>query len=209
MNPDPLDNLWRSASNQPDTDDTRPARFFLRQLRRRRLAQGIWLLWTFLALSAVTGLAAIQFLRDSGAAMAGQTMLWPLLILPWAAALRLGWRFCREAPGRFDPSLPLPEILKAAEAGNAAERWRLRLIGGLLLVFLPITAGAIWQLHESGKASATEAWSLATFLGLALTGSGAFVGLRYRWRLLPEKRQIAALQNDLPAPENPVAGPTH
>lgn len=200
MNTDPLNELWNSGANQPDGEAAqRLASHFAGRLRRRRRLQAWWLGWTLFALAAVTILALTQLARQGASAFAGQWALLPLLALPWFVALRFLRVFFRADAGAAKSSLPLRAALVAAQASNLAERRRLSIIGGLLVVMLPVVALSVWQLHVGGKASVDQAWSMAlvfgAFLALGVTG----VVVRYRRFVLPEKRTIEALRRDLEA----------
>ncbi|HEY0943786.1 MAG TPA: hypothetical protein VGD81_00905, partial [Opitutaceae bacterium] len=135
-------------------------------------------------------------------ALAGQWALWPLLLLPWSAAIHFLRKFLREGAPPKSSIPPLRDALLTARQGNRAERRRLAVIAILLGALAPITAVAIRQLHLAGKASVNEAWSMALVFGLALALGGGSVAWRYRRRLVPERRRLESLLRDLES--NPV-----
>jgi LPXTG-motif cell wall-anchored protein len=194
MNNDALNELWNSAPNRPLPEaGERLAVHFLTRLRKRRLYQGWWLAWTFLALTGTTALAVVQIVKHGSTAVTGQWALWPMLALPWGAAFLFLRRYFRECVAPTLSVSPLHAALVAARAGNLMERRRLIGVGILLLAMLPITALAIWQLHLAGKTTADQAWSMALVFGLALALGGGFVTWRYRRHLVPERCKIEAL----------------
>jgi hypothetical protein len=200
MTNDALSDLWNSTPNRPAAEaGDHLASEFVARLRHRRRLQAWWLAWTFVALTGTTSLVVIQLVRQGSAGVAGQSALWPMLALPWLAAFIFLRRFRRErkTPGSSIP--PLHVALVAARASNEAECRRLFGVGTLLLVMTPVTALAIWQLHLAGKATASQAWSMALVFGAALTLGGGLATWRYRRHLVPERSRIDALLRDLDA----------
>lgn len=190
MTNDPLDLLWQSAANRPSpASGPQLAAAFVAQAQRRRRRQAWWLGWTLLALTAISALAAWQTFRE-GAAAPGVALSWSMLVLPWMAALHFWRGFRRERAVLAGVVLPLVQALDVAAEINRTERRRLLLIGGLLLLMLPLAGLAARNLHLAGKAAEHEAWSMAAVftvgLGTGLTG----VVLRHR-RLSRQRDQIA------------------
>lgn len=204
MTNDMLNDLWNSAPNCPAPEAAeRLTAEFLTRLRRRRRFQAWWLGWTFLALAAVTTIAVAQLIRHGAAGLAGQWALWPMLVLPWSAAILFLRRFRLERVAKGSVTSPLLAALVAARASNAAERRRHVAVGALLVTMAPISALAIWQLHVAGKATADQAWSMGLVFGLALALGGGFVTVRYRRHLIPECNKIATLLRDIEFTETP------
>lgn len=199
MNHDPLHELWHSAANQPDAaTERRAAEQFAARWRRRRRWQGVWLAWTFLALAGAAALALIQ-LRRGTATLGAQTMLVPLFGVPWIAAVHFLRVFVQQGATLPHAGQPFTEVVRSAEQANASERHRLRVIGALLGMMMPVSALAVRQLHAAGKASASEAWSMAAVFAVGLTVGLTAVVWRYRARLLPERRLIEARLREITA----------
>ncbi len=192
MNHDSLHALWRSAANQPDAAaERRTAGQLAARWRRQRRWQALWLAWTFLALAGAAALAFVQWRR--GAVSFGlQTMLIPVLGVPWLAAVHFLRVFLQQGRATPQAGQPFAEVVRAAAQTNTSERQRLRVIGALLVAMLPVTALAVWQLHAAGKASLAQAWSMAAVFALGLALGLTAVVWRYRARLQPEQRLIEA-----------------
>lgn len=199
MNHDPLHDLWRSAANQPDAAaERRAAEQFAARWRRQRRLQAVWLAWTFLALAGAAALAFVQ-LRRGSVTLGTQTMLVPLFGVPWLAAVHFLRVFVQQGAALPHAGQPFAEVVRSAEQANTSERHRLRVIGVLLTIMMPVTALAVWQLHAAGKASASEAWSMAAVFALGLSLGLAAVVWRYRTRLVPEHRLIETRLREIAA----------
>ncbi len=200
MNTDPLHALWNSPRNVPTADAGQQlAAVFVARQRRNRQLLTWWLVWTFLALSSVTTLAIVNLTENGAASLSGQWALWPILALPWCAAFVFLRRFRQEASTLVHCTANLRSALSSALASNLAERRRLSLVGGLIVLTAPITALAIRQLHEAGRATIDQAWSMAAVFGAGLALGGTFVLWRYWHVLVPESRRIDSLLRDLDA----------
>lgn len=196
---DPLHELWRSAANQPDAAASRrAAEQFAARWRRRRRLQAAWLAWTFLALAGAAALAFAPW-RRGDLSFGTQTMLIPLFGVPWLAAVHFLRVFLQQGAAAPHAGQPFAEVVRLAEQANASERHRLRVIGALLAAMTPVTALAVWQLHVAGKASVSEAWSMAAVFALGLGLGLSTVVWRYRARVLPERRLIEARLREIAA----------
>jgi hypothetical protein len=199
MNHDPLHELWHSTANKPDAAaERRAAEQFAARWRRQRRWQALWLAWTFLALSAAAALAFVQ-LRRGSVTLGEQTMLVPLFGVPWLAAVHFLRKFLQHGAALPHAGQPFAEVVRSAEQANTSERHRLRVIGVLLVTMAPVTALAVWQLHAAGKASVSEAWSMAAVFALGLALGLTAVAWRYRTCLQPERRLITARLRELEA----------
>jgi len=197
---DPLHELWRSAANQPTSDaGRRAAEEFTARWRRQRRVQVVWLAWTFLSLGGAAGLAFVQ-LRRGDVSVGMQAMLVPLLLLPWIAAVHFLRRFLQQGAAAPHAGQPFVEALRSAQQANLAERQRLRTVGALLLTMMPVTALAVWQLQAAGKASVSEAWSMAAVFAVGLTVGLSAVVWRYWVRLQPERRLIEERLREIGSP---------
>ena len=196
---DPLHELWRSAANQPDAAATRAAaEQFTARWRRRRRLQAVWLAWTFLTLAGAAALAVVQW-RRGAVSFGTQTMLIPLFGGPWLVAVHFLRVFLQQGAAAPLAGQAFAEVVRCAQKANAAERHRLRVIGALLVVMVPVTALAVWQLHASGKASVSESWSMAAVFAAGLGLGLLAVVWRYRARLMPERSLIEARLREIAA----------
>ena len=122
MNMNDLHQVWNSNSNQLSQAGARTlAQDFTRRIKRRRRFQAAWLIWTFLALSAVSLLA----IRGTARGMGHTDLEWSLLlllILPWAFAFKFLRRFLHEGASMPCGELSLTATLQAARSSANARR---------------------------------------------------------------------------------------
>ena len=123
--------------------------------------------------------------------------LFPMLIVPWAFAFHFLRRFLNpptsSAPGEF----AVADAFRAALNSNRAEQSRLKLVGILFAIMIPVLAVCMWQLREAGKASSREVASMTVLFGGILLLSSAGIAARYFKRILPEQKQLRALLGEL------------
>ena len=196
MNLDELQRLWNSGGNQPTAEQRdRMINQFTSSLRRRRRQELAWLVWSFFVLTLLTGLAGWLLLGTDKVNLTAEWSVIPLLLIPWGFAGLLLKRFFRRRLPAQRGDVAIAQSLAAAMAANKAERVKLKTVGILYVITLPVLAFAIWQLHSVGKVSSRELVSLVTFLGSALALSAGAVLARYRFGLVPEGRKLKALLN--------------
>jgi len=194
MNFAELQTIWNSPGNQPNpAQRERLTQQLLAWIRRQRRHQLIWLVWTFAALTAITTFAGWLLLATNKVDLGVEWGLIPLLLLPWCFAVVFLKRFLKPAAPLTSGDLPIADALTRALKANEAAQYRLRAVGALYAIFLPILAVGIWQLHSAGKASTRELFSMGVFFGsvLLLCGTGVFA--RYRFRLKPQHKHLIAL----------------
>ena len=197
MNPNEMQNAWNSPRNNLPTEELqRLADKFTRQIIRRRRFQTIWLVNTFVWLTAITVLA-VWLIAVGKAKPASEWALFPLLIVPWAFAIHFLRRHLKPVSSVARGELSVAESLRVAHGSNQTERLHLKLVAGLFAIMLPLLAVSVQQLHAAGKASAHELASMAGFFGAVLLLSGAGIAARYFGRLLPQQRQLDALLAEL------------
>jgi hypothetical protein len=198
MNLDELQNLWNSSVNQPNADQSRQmvARFTI-TLRRRRRQELCWLAWTFFVLTLLTGFAAWLIFGTEKIKLSSEWAGLPLLLIPWVFAFVFLRRFLRRADTVPLPEASISESLTAAFAANESERTKMKALGLMYLIALPVLALCMWQLHSVGKISSRELSSMAAFLGVALALSAGSVLLKYRFSILPKRKKLKALLSQL------------
>jgi hypothetical protein len=194
MNLDELNEVWNSSGNRPTVEqrDEMINRFTMILRRRRRKELG-WLVWTFFVLMLLTGFACWLLLGTNKVHLPVEWGVIPLLLIPWVFAGLFLKRFLRRPARMHRGDVTIAESLAAAMAANKAERSKLKTVGIMYLITLPVLAFAIWQLHTVGKVSSRELVSMVTFLGSALTVSAGAVLFRYRFGLRPEGHKLKVL----------------
>jgi hypothetical protein len=194
MNFAELQTIWNSPGNQPDpAQQERLTQQLLAWVRRHRRHQLIWLAWTFAALTVITALAGRLLFATNKVDLGMEWGLIPLLLLPWCFAFVFLKRFLKPPVSIAPGDLPIANALTCALKANEAAQFRLRAVGILYAIFVPVLAISIWQLHSAGKASTRELFSMAIFFGSVLLLSGAGVFARYRFRLKPQHNRLKAL----------------
>jgi hypothetical protein len=194
MNLDELQELWNSGGNQPTAEHRdRLMRQFATRLRRRRRHELAWLVWTFFVLTLLTGFASWQIFGTDKVNVAGEWALVPLLVIPWVFAVVFLKRSLRGALPGHGCDATICESLANAMAANNAQRSKLKIVAVMYVIFLPVLAFSIWQLHSVGKVSSRELMSMATFFGAVLALSAGAVLARYRFGLVPEREKLKAL----------------
>ena len=194
MNFAELQTIWNSPANRPNPAQreklTQQLLAWVRQQRRHQL---IWLAWTFAALTGITSFAAWLLFATGKVDLGTEWALLPLLLVPWCFAFLFLKRFLKPADPLTSGDVPIADALTRALKANEAAQFRLRAVGALYTIFIPILAISIWQLHAAGKASAREIFSMAVFFGSVLLLCGAGVFARYRFRLKPQHEHLKSL----------------
>jgi hypothetical protein len=193
MKLDELQNLWNSSDNQPTASQRNHllAQFNAKLRRRRRMELG-GLVWIFLVLTALTTFVGWLILGTDKVRLEAEWMVVPLLLIPWALAGFYLKMFLRTTPANHD-DLTITASLTAALAANQRQRRKLKALGLMYVIFLPVLAIAIWQLHSVGKISSRELISMITFFVAALAVGVGAVLARYRFSLVPEGLKLTTL----------------
>lgn len=189
-----LDRIWNSPENNPTEHAPRLARQFLRGLHRRRQLERLWLIWTVVALTTITGFAAWLITTTDRIQLEREWALLLLLIIPWIFACH----FVREFFDR--PQCPsegsIKETFEASLAGNKVARNRVKTIGLLYLVMIPVLAISMQQLAMTNKIRPHEQDSLIAVLVSVLLASGGMMLVRYFRYLLPQRHRLEKLLRD-------------
>ena len=194
MNFADLQTLWNSSGNQPNpAQRERLTQHLLAWVRRQRRHQLAWLAWTFAALTAITAFAGWLLFATEKVDLGIEWGSIPLLLLPWIFAFVFLKRLLAPTVSPVSGEVPIADALARALKANEAARFRLRAVGLLYAIFVPVLAISIWQLHSAGKASSREIVSMAIFFGSVLLLCGAGVFARYRFRLKPQHHHLKAL----------------
>jgi hypothetical protein len=194
MNFAELEMIWNSAGNQPSAgEQEKITRQTLGWVRRQRRHQGIWLVWTFGVLTVMTSFAGWVLFGTDKVDLGMEWGVIPLLLLPWTFAFIFLKRFLKPEMAAVRGDMPIVEALGRAIRTNEASQCRLRAMGVLYAIFIPVLTVAMWQLHLAGKASPRELFSMAVFFGGVLLLGGAGVFARYRFRLKPQHEQLKAV----------------
>lgn len=198
MNLDELQNLWNSNTNGPTTNEKAEIiSRFTAVLRRRHRQELAWLVWTFFVLTILTGFVGWVVFGTDKVKVSAEWAVIPLLLIPWVFACLFLKRFLSEKGTTARGDVTIADSLSAAMAANAAERGKLKAMGWMYLVVLPVLGLAIWQLHAVGKVSGRELVSMVTFLGSALALSGGAVLARYWLSLVPKGQKLKGLLSQI------------
>ena len=190
MNLNEMQRIWNSPRNNMPAEEQRTlVAQFTRQMVRRRRFQAVWLTHTFVALTVIT-ILALWSIAAGRTHLEQQWALLPLLAAPWLFAFHFLRRFLKPVSPAADGELPVVGSLRAALESNRSEQSRLKLVGLLFLITIPLLVVSIKQLAVAGKVSPNEMTSMAVFFGATLLLSAAGIAARYFGRLLPQQRQM-------------------
>lgn len=197
MNLNELQSLWNSPGNrQPTSAQLQLANKFTRQMIRRHRFQTFWLIHVFVWLALITGLAAWNVMAKK-VVFGQEWAVVPLLVVPWAFAIHFLRRHQKPTAAIARGEVSVGDSVRAALSSNRTEQSRLKLVGLLFAIMIPVLALSIWQLRAADKVSPREMTSMAIFFGGVLLVSGAGVAARYVGRLLPQQRQLEDLLAEL------------
>jgi len=193
MNSNEMQNLWNSPLNDlsPNQQEQLAAQFVHRMNRQRRF-QSLWLITTFAWLTIISVIAIWTVSTDNTKLMQEWALI-PLLTIPWAFALRFLRRYLKSSPPLSLGEVPVIESLRAALASNLNHQSRLKIVGGLYVILIPVIALTMRQLMVAGKVSAHELASMAVlFTGALLVSAIVMAGLFYG-RLVPQQKKLEGL----------------
>jgi hypothetical protein len=194
MNLDELQTIWNSTMNGLRTEQSAEMiTRFNATLRRRRRRELAWLAWTFFVLTVLTALAGWIVFGTDKVMLSAEWAVIPLLLIPWIFACVFLRRFLRQTAGQTHGDRTILDSLKAAFSANRAERTKLKTVGVMYLVALPLLALSIRQLHLAGKVSGHELVSMVAFLGGALALSAGALLAKYWLSLVPQERKLKGL----------------
>lgn len=196
MSFDEMQNAWNSPANNLPTEQQRQlAERFTRQMNRRRHFQNVWLANTFAALTLVTALA-IRTLTLGKIQPAQEWGLFPLLIVPWAFAIHFLRQHLKSSATKSG-EMSVLDAFRVALASNRSSQSRLKRVGVLYVIVIPILAVTLRQLHQVGKVSERELISMAAFFGIALLVGAVGIALRYFAALRPQEKKLDALLQEM------------
>lgn len=198
MNSNEMQHVWNSPlNNLPPGEQKQMAEQFIRQMNRCRRFQRFWLIHTFTWLAIIT-VAAIWSVALGKTKLAHEWALLPLLIVPWAFAIYFLRSYLKMAAPKRQKELSVVESLRAALASNLNRQSRLKMVGGLYLILVPVLVLALRQLHTVGKVSERELVSMAVFFGGALGISALFMAALFVRSLLPQQKRLEGLLAEIP-----------
>ena len=194
MNFDELQKLWNSSGNEPSSvQREKLTKHFVASLRRQRRNQLAWLIWTFFVFTALTTFVGWIVLGTDKVDLTREWAALPLMLIPWSVAILFLKRFLKPANPLCRGDVPTTDALMAAVAANRAAQSRLKIVGVMYAVFIPVLARAMWQLHAVGKTSTRELASMTLFFGAVLGVCATGVFLRLRFRLMPQQKHLESL----------------
>ena len=122
--------------------------------------------------------------------------VFPLLLLPWSAAVFFLQRHLKPA-STASGDQTVTDSFRAALQSNRTERANLRLAAGLLALLVPVLALVMQQVHAAGKVSGRELTSMGLFFGAALLAGLGGMAVRYFVRLQPQRKRLETLLAEL------------
>ena len=186
-----LDRAWNSPENNPSEQAPLLAQQFLRGCQRRRQLERLWLIWTFVTLATISGFAAWLIVATDRIQLEREWALLLLLIIPWGFAGYFLRGFFKSPPSSKE--LSIKESFEASLVSNQAARKRLKTIGLLYLIMIPVLTISIQQLAITNKTRPHEQDSLIMFLAAVLLVSGGTMAVRYFRYLRPQGRKLEKL----------------
>ena len=193
MNSNEMQSIWNSPLNNLSPHQQEElAGQFIRQINRRRRFQSIWLINTFVWLPLITA-AAWWSIAVGNTKLAHEWALLPLLIVPWAFAVYFLRSYLKSDSALPQSELSVIESLRAALASNLNRQARLKIVGGLYVILIPVLALAMRQLHAVGKVSERELISMGLLFGGALLISALMMTALFFGRLLPQQKRLEGL----------------
>ncbi|MBC8096208.1 MAG: hypothetical protein H7Y43_10375 [Akkermansiaceae bacterium] len=210
MNLDEVQNLWNSGINGPTAHQrAEMITRFTSTLRRRRRQEFAWLVWTFFVLTVLTGFAGWLVFGTDKVSLSAEWAVIPLLLIPWVFACLFLRKFLRQTLPAARGDVTISDSLTAAMAANESERFKLKALGMMYVIALPVLALSIGQLHSAGKVPSRELISMVTFLGGALALSAGAVAAKYWFSLVPKARMLKALLSQFREPAEGTTSPAH
>lgn len=190
----PIEALWRSSANQPTPAEMERqiaalARGLAWRSRRFLLAMSV----AALSLAALTVALLSALVRAESVGRVAAAGLVALLLLPWTALTLFVRHRLRLRDRHPDYSRSTADILGALLAETRVAQARVRTVALLHSISLPLLGSAVYQLWSGGKATGSEAASLATVLAILLTTTGGVLAYRYFGQLRPRARALQEL----------------
>jgi hypothetical protein len=193
MNSNEMQNIWNSPlNNLSPRQQEQLAGQFIRQMNRRRRFQTFWLINTFAWLTIITVLA-FRNVAIGNTKLAHEWGLLPLLIVPWVFAVYFLRSYLKSRTPASQTELPVVDSLRAALASNLSHQSRLKIVGGLYVIFIPALALAMRQLHAVGKVSSHELTSMVVAFGSVLLVSALAITAFFFGHLVPQQKRLEDL----------------
>jgi hypothetical protein len=201
MNSADLERAWRSPRNSVDPAALATARDQLfAGLKKRHRARRLFLALVLGALTLLSVRVALATLPRGGGPAIDPGRDWASLVflaLPWIGFAVLTRQMRRHERGPRQAAETIGDTVRALLAENTTARAGLRVTAGLLgatVLLLPLVVG---QLRATGKAGDEILWP--AFLGWPLIAGAILAALWWqdRHRLLPRRRHLEALRQEL------------
>ena len=193
MNSNEMQLIWNSPlNNLTRGQQERLADHFIHQMNRRRRFQSIWLINIFVWLAIIT-VIAVWTVAAGNTQLTQEWALIPLLIVPWALAVYFLRSYLKSRVPLSPDELPIIESLRAALTSNFNQQSRLKIVGGLYFILIPIIVLAMRQLQTVGKGSEHQLASMAVLFAGALLVSALAMTALFFGRLVPQQRKLEGL----------------
>jgi hypothetical protein len=154
MNLNEIHELWNSSRNElAGPGREKILKQFTDRLARMRQREAGWLIWTFFVLTVLTIFVGWQIFGTDKVHLASEWATVPLLLIPWAFAViflrRHVFGFRAEVRARADVSIA--ESVQRAMKMNKESRLKMKLVGLMYLIVVPVLGLGVSQLQEAGK----------------------------------------------------------
>lgn len=194
MNLEEVMSAWNSPANKPSAAAAERLKAeFVRRLRKSHRKFVAFLVWAFGTLLFCTGLAVYTIFARPNLVLQEEWGALALLAIPWAFAIHFLLRFRRHRQGHGDYSESIGHALRAALDENRLACGRVKRIGLMYLIGIPVLALSIYQLRAAGKMADKEIISMLTVFGVALGSAATWMLYRYYRHLLPRRKEIQTL----------------
>lgn len=201
MNSADLERAWRSPRNSGDPSALATARDQLfAGLKKRRRARRLFLALVLGALTLLSVRVALATLPRAGGPTIDPGRDWASLVflaLPWIGFIVLTRQMLRHERGHRQTGETVGDTVRALLDENATARAGLRVTAGLLGATVLLLPVVVWRLRATGKAGDEILWP--AFLGWPLLAGALLAALWWqdRHRLLPRRRHLEALRQEL------------
>ncbi len=196
MNFETLQAAWQSNANAPSgAASAALLHDAAATLKRRRAELNGLIAFAFVMLTVpllLVGLDAATGQVDA-IDLAREWALVPFVLIPFVVLALVARRQKLQESRHAVGDASLLAVFRALLDENAAARWRTFLIGGAIVLFVPLLAVMLGQMGETGKMSPQNIAQAGIVMGGALAVSLAVMAARYVWRLVPERRRLEAL----------------
>lgn len=201
MNSADLERAWRSPRNSADPAAlARAGDQLFADLKKRRRARRLFLALVLGALTLLSVRVALAAWPHGGRRAIDPARDWAalaFLALPWTGFALLARQVWRHERRHRRAGEAIGDTVRGLLDENATARAGLRVTAGLLGATVLLLPVVVWRLRATGKAGDEILWP--AFLGWPLLAGAVLAALWWqdRHRLLPRRRHLEALRQEL------------